>query len=216
MRNDLPTLGQEMQSNFNKGVDAFSTGVAKTLVEGKNLGQEMRQMTQQMLESWIEYAIKRMLMDRLVTVNHITGNATQVASDKASGAISQLAAAKAGAAKAYQAMAGIPIIGPELGAIAAGAAFAAMMAFETGGEIPGSGPVPIIAHGGETVVTKQLTDQVKNSGGRNGGDMHLHATFSPHVQAMDAEGVDRVLAQHQDKFFRMAQSHMRKMNKGGR
>jgi hypothetical protein len=37
------------------------------------------------------------------------------------------------------------------------------MAYEQGGEIPGAGPVPIIAHGGETVVTKALTERVRHA-----------------------------------------------------
>lgn len=72
-----------------------------------------------------------------------------------------------------------------LAPIAAAAAFAGVMAFETGGEIPGSGPVPIIAHGGETVVTKALSDQVKNNSTTNNSqssnDTHIH---------IDARGAD--------------------------
>lgn len=217
MRNELPSAALQMQNSMTKAFDGVSQGIAKSLVEGKNLGSEMRVVVRQMAEQWIEYAIKRMLMDRLVTASHITGNATAAASDKTTGAMSQLAAAKAGAAKAYQAMAGIPIIGPELGAIAGALAFATMMAFEKGGKIPGAGAVPIIGHGGETVVTKALTDRVERSESHsmtnNGGATHVHANFAPQIHAVDAEGVDRVLTKHGALFQRHLASTIRRMNR---
>lgn len=52
--------------------------------------------------------------------------------------------------------------------IAAGAAFAGVMSFEQGGRIPGSGPVPIMAHGGETIINKGLTDRLEAAEGRGG------------------------------------------------
>jgi hypothetical protein len=71
--------------------------------------------------------------------------------------------AKAAAASAYKAMAGIPVVGPELGAVAAGATFTAVMAlaaFEKGGVVAGtpSMAVPILAHGGERVLTASQTN----------------------------------------------------------
>lgn len=73
-----------------------------------------------------------------------------------------------------------------LAPLAAAGAFAAVMAFEEGGKIPGSGPVPIIGHGGETVVTKALTDRVErnelnNTTSHVSNDKHYH---------IDARGAD--------------------------
>jgi TP901 family phage tail tape measure protein len=69
----------------------------------------------------------------------------------------RVASAKLGAVKAFQAFAGIPFIGPALGAIAAAAAFAYLMAFQTGGLVPGGGEtgVPAIVHPGEYVVRER-------------------------------------------------------------
>jgi TP901 family phage tail tape measure protein len=53
----------------------------------------------------------------------------------------RFASAKMGGIKAYQAYASIPIIGPMLGAAAAAAAFAFLMAFQKGGLVPGVGSV---------------------------------------------------------------------------
>ena len=76
-----------------------------------------------------------------------------------------------------------------LAPISAAAAFAGVMAFEQGGEIPGAGAVPIIAHGGETVVTKALTDQVKNSTQNNSNTSH-ETHFNIDARGADA-GVEK-------------------------
>lgn len=210
------TIRTQMQSSITQFTNSFSQSMAKCIVENRSLGQATRQIAVQMAESWLELAIKRMITDRLITASHIAGNETQVASDKTAGMQSQLAAAKAGAAKAYQAMAGIPIIGPELGVVAAAAAFTFMMAFEQGGKIPGQGAVPIIGHGGETVVTKTLTDRVEAAEAHHGnsyGDTHVHSTFAPTIHAVDANGVEAMLKKHSAIFHREMRSSMRKMNR---
>ena len=92
-----------------------------------------------------------------------------------------------------------------------GVAFAKALAFEQGGEIPGAGPVPIIAHGGETVVTKHLTDQVKNGGIAGSGATHIH--YSPQIHAVDSDGVERMLKKHSAIFTRHVTSQMRRLNK---
>lgn len=55
--------------------------------------------------------------------------------------------------------------------------FTSVMAFETGGQVPGVEPMPILAHGGETVVTRALTEKVeaaegRGRGGRGGTTVH--------------------------------------------
>jgi hypothetical protein len=118
----------------------------------------------------------------------------------------KLPAARASAAKQYEAYSASP---QPIPTVMAALAFAEVMAFEKGGEIPGSGAVPIIGHGGETVVTKALTDQVKNSTTNNrGGDTHIHIRAS----AMDAEGMDRVLSKHSSLINKHVRSAMRKAN----
>ena len=59
------------------------------------------------------------------------------------------------------------------------------MAFERGGSIPGTGPVPIVGHGGETVVTKALTDRVAASEGRGNGRTHVTNYI---INVKDADG----------------------------
>jgi hypothetical protein len=64
----------------------------------------------------------------------------------------ELMDAKAAAKSAFKwVMQDVPFpVNAVLAPIAAAGAFAGVMAFEQGGEIPGSGAVPIIGHGGET------------------------------------------------------------------
>ncbi len=102
-----------------------------------------------------------------------------------------------------------------MGAPAFGASMmAAAMSFEVGGKIPGSGPVPVIGHGGETVVTRALTDRVERAEGSGGSSasMHVHNHFSPQVHAMDADGVDRVLSKNAAVFHRHFAATVRRMN----
>ena len=95
--------------------------------------------------------------------------------------------AKIGAMKAYQAFAGIPIIGPVLGAAAAAAAFAFLMAFHTGGLIGSQNAgrdVPILAQEGEYMIQRRAVQTIgvstldqMNATGRapsTGGDVHYH------------------------------------------
>lgn len=191
MNKDMPTLAQGingiLQSAVTKFNDSFSQGMAKSIVESKSLSAAMRKMGQEILEDAISSFIKWRLMN----------------------------AEKAGAAEFTNAISeGAPM--PVALGMAAGA-FAKALAFEQGGKIPGSGAVPIIGHGGETVVTKALTDRVERSESHsmtsNGGATHVHANFSPQVHAMDAEGVDRVLTKHGALFQRHLASTIRRMNR---
>jgi hypothetical protein len=215
------TFAAQMGDNMQHAMSGFNTAVAKSIVEGKNFGQAMRQVGIQVVESIIQQILaqeEKMLIDRLVTGMHIAGNAQASASDKATAGQSQLAWAKVDAVKAYNAFAGIPIIGPELGAVAAAATFASMMAFESGGIVPGTGSgdtVPAMLSPQEMVLPRPISQGLQTaiaSGGMNGGGtMHLHApAFAPKVSAVDAAGMDRVLKKHADKFAKQFHSEMRK------
>jgi hypothetical protein len=121
--------------------------------------------------------------------------------------------AKAAYGRAFKAMAGIPPA-PMWGYAAGAAAFASVMSFEVGGKIPGEGAVPIVGHGGETVVTKALTDRVESSehGGSKGGGMPS-INYAPQIHAVDATGVDAMLSKHASVFQRHITAAVRRMNK---
>ena len=110
-----------------------------------------------------------------IVLAHTAGNEAKVASDTTAAAqttaISALTALKqishsaaVAAAGAYSALAGVPIIGPVIGAIAAAGTFAAveaLAAFETGGIIPNTGVA--LVHQGEAVLPAHLTNLLMNT-----------------------------------------------------
>lgn len=181
----------------NRMRDAIASNIAHSIVMNRSLAQAFRQTGEQMAEQ----AIKNLIMMEL------TGDKTK------------LIAAKTAYHKAFAAMSGIPPA-PMWGYAAGAAAFASVMSFETGGKIPGNatgaaGAVPIIGHQGETIITKALTDRVERAeahgGGMGGGSHSFH--YNPTVHAMDADGVDRVLAKHNGVFQRHIAATMRRMHK---
>jgi hypothetical protein len=107
--------------------------------------------------------------------------------DAATGKSQITSAAATGAAKAYQAIVGIPIVGPVLAPIAAGVAFAGIEAFSgmissaQGGweRVPMDGMMTEL-HKDEMVLPKHIADpmrQMAQKGGQGGGQaIHVHTT----------------------------------------
>jgi hypothetical protein len=174
--------------------DEVAGSISKTLTQGilesKNMGLAFKKMGAEMLESAMETAMKMVLLNKMGKLSDAEAAAS--------------AAYKAGI-KAYPSPENM-IIAP----IQAAAAFAGAMQFEVGGEVPGDGAVPIMAHGGETVVTKALTDQVKNNTGGGGGAHTMH--YAPTIHAVDGDGVKRMLDKHSAVFHAEIRSTLRKHN----
>jgi hypothetical protein len=223
-----------LQEAMKKTQNQFNQDFAKMAVEGKSFGQSMRQLTIQMLEQWIAYEMKSLERTAMTSIMKTTVKTTEKATDvattataeaakasieEAANAKSRLSDAKKGAVKAYNAFADIPVVGPVLGAAAAVGAFGFLMAFQNGGTVPGTGSgdtVPAMLSPGETVVSKALTDQVKNNTGSNSrGDTHNHLTYAPNVTAIDATGVEKMLKKHANVFQKHVTSTLRKQNKRG-
>jgi hypothetical protein len=102
--------------------------------------------------------------------------------DAATGKSQITSAAATGAAKAYQAIVGIPFVGPVLAPIAAGVAFAGIEAFSgmissaQGGweRVPADGMMTEL-HKNEMVLPAPVADHVRNSmGGKGGGGMTVN------------------------------------------
>lgn len=101
----------------------------------------------------------------------------------------------------------------------AATSFAAVMAFAEGGEVPGRGSgdtVPSMLTPGETVVDKRLTQDLKNmvANGGAGGTTVIRAHFAPVIHAVDADGVDRMLEKHGNKFIHKFNQEVRRRNRG--
>lgn len=130
-----------------------------------------------MAEAFLRSKITMMVATKEQQATEATASVQGAAVTQASMLKEQFAAAKAGAAKAYQAMAGIPLIGPELGAVAAAATFTAIMAFEKGGIVPKDSPA--LLHANEMVLPAHISEGVQRAtsqpGGMGGGHtFHFH------------------------------------------
>jgi hypothetical protein len=164
--------------------------------------QSMRKMAQQVTESVISNSLKAAIATSLHAKD------------------AQLAQAKVWASGAGSAVSKIPYVGPILAPIAAAAGFAAAMAFEGGTDgVPGIGRsdvVPAMLTPGEGVVPGGVMDGLRNMA-RNGGfdqgpRIHVQAHFAPQIHAIDADGVDKMLDKHADKFQRHFENTLRRMN----
>jgi hypothetical protein len=108
------------------------------------------------------------------------------------------------------------VLGPVFGA----AAFAAVMAFEGGGIVPGFGRgdiVPAMLSPGEAVLPKGMTDMLQNAAqrGDGGGGHHYHVVnhIKMTAHALDSDGVDEVFTKHAGKIQRHFENTLRKMNR---
>jgi hypothetical protein len=108
--------------------------------------------------------------------------------------------AEAAARHTWTAVSAIPIIGPFLAPEAAAAAFAGVMAFESGGMVPGYGPTPAIVHGGEMILNR---DQQRALGGGS-------QTFNFNH---NGSGTSEQVRTSSREFFKMAKREMRRMNR---
>ena len=176
-----------------KMADAVAKNIAKSIVESKNMAQAFRQTGTQMLELAMENTLKMIML----------------------GNMKQARDAAHAAASAYKwVMEDVPWPASAALAPAAGAAaFAGVMAFSGGGEVPGIGnddSVPAMLTPGETVIDKSLTDSLKNNVGGGGHTFN----FAPVIHAVDGQGVDRMLQKHSSKFEAHMVSTLRKHHKG--
>jgi hypothetical protein len=194
------TIRGELQTSMQQATDAFSKGISKSLVEGKSFGKEMTSVARNMSESMIEGLIKWGAQD-LMTKLGMKATAANLAGANAT---------------ASMAAAPWPV---DMGAPAFGASMlGTAMAFEKGGIVPGvtlGDTVPAMLTPGEAVLPKSLTESLthRSRSGSMGGEVHLHVHQTNHVQALDSEGVDRVLTEHRDTFAKHFNDHVRRLNR---
>lgn len=182
---------QDISKAEQKMGDAVSKTVVKSILESKNMAQAFEQMGGQMIESALENMLKMIMI----------GDMKQARD----------AAHAASSAFAWVMQEVPPPAAFPMAAAAGAAAFAGVMAFHTGGEVPGMGDVPIMAQGGETVVSRALTEQVRSNTGASGHSLH----YAPVIHAVDSDGVKRMLDKHSAIFHAHVTSTLRKMHKKG-
>jgi hypothetical protein len=176
-----------VESAEGKMASVIARTAAQSIVSGQNMAQAFAQLGKSMAAAALE---------NLMLMETIEGK-------------KKLIQAKGSARAAYTSvMENVPEpYSAVLAPIAAGAAFAGVLAFEAGGKIPGSGPVPIIGHSGETVVTKALTDRVEASEGRG----KRPPTIQFHIHGIkDADGFKASQTQISAKAHQAAEVAARK------
>jgi hypothetical protein len=107
-----------------------------------------------------------------------------------------------------------------LGPVFAAAAFAGVMAFESGGLVPGVGRgdiVPAMLTPGESVLPKELTASLvsaaRSGNSGTGTTVHFHHRPTYHVQTIDGDGIGAVLEKHSDEFMQHVNRQLRRMNR---
>jgi len=197
--------GKESMSQiaFNIGKDLVQKEIANDLhylTEHLLLNAEVGASDQATSKGGLAVHLIGELMKTAATV---TGTQTRVAAaslgDMQTAAIASASnvkevggAAAVGAANAYKALAGVPIIGPALGAAAATAtfgaieAYSAMASFDVGTNyVPRD--MPAMVHQGERIIPRadnaQLMDALRGNLGQHGGGQTIHQTINNHYNS---------------------------------
>lgn len=198
-------MWKEMNASQARFFNGFSQGISRSIVEGQQFGTSMRSFVGGALESIISM-ILRMGMEWVITHTIMRAVSAKMNEQEKSDS------AKVAGANATASFAKAPwpldLLAPAFGA----SMMASAMSFEVGGKIPGSGAVPIIGHGGETVVTKALTDRVERAE-RGGGAVQFHYHDNSTHQALDSSGMSAVLANHRSTIMREVSHQLRRMNR---
>jgi hypothetical protein len=181
--NSLKEENKELQQYLNTMNSQFAASFARVAMGQESLSKAASKMYQEMTTALITNLVKAAAAELEGMALHKT-----IAAQK------QLSDAKGAAAGAYNALAGIPYIGPVIAPIAAGAAFAAVMAFDQGGMVPTTQMA--LVHAGEGVLTGPQVDTLRQAadngglGNSQGGETHVHNTT---IQAMDASSFQSFL-----------------------
>ncbi len=188
---------QRILSADNSFVDSISSNLTQLAMGHKSFAATMDAIGNQVVTGMLQNAIKSIL------ANDMTKESD----------------AAAAARKAY--LSGTEIGGPAgvvLGPLFGAAAFAAVMAFEGGGRVPGIGSgdvVPAMLTPGEGIIPNSMMDNLNQAAksGSMGGTTHVvHLRPVYHLQALDTQGMERVLDKHSGTLQKHVENTMRKMN----
>jgi hypothetical protein len=158
--------------------------------------------------------------DQTRLASTVTSSGEGLAVQRADGIASRLEAAKTAAANTWASVSAIPVIGYILAPIAAAAAFAAVAAFETGGDVGGTGLA--LLHENEHVINAPLTKMLQHAatqpnagggGGGGGGGNTYHVNSSPTVHVHSEADGAKLLSDHADHIGRIVQQQSRKFNR---
>lgn len=179
--------------------NAIAQGLTQSIMRHQTWAQMMASLTNQVISGMLETAIKSALADDFTKEKD----------------------AAAAARKAFLAGMQLPFPANIIAAPAlAAGAFAAVMAFEGGGIVPGVGTgdsVPAMLTPGEGVVPKGvmegLSSVARNGGFDRGPGLAVHVRPVYHVQAIDGDGMQAALEKHNAQLERHVDRAIRKLNR---
>lgn len=179
--------------------DEVARGLTDVIMRHETFGKMMVSLGDQLASGMIQNALKSIMADDMTKER----DAARAARDMY----------KAGSQFPFPANI---VMGPVLAA----SAFAAVMAFNTGGIVPGvdiGDVVPAMLTPGETVLPRALTEGLTNAakfGNLGGGDTHVHHYHTTyHINAVDGASVQGMLEKHADTFHRHFVNQLRRMNR---
>lgn len=154
-------------------------------------------MGEKMIQSWVQTMITRLFISKATNAADKQDTAATTAPQAAMGA--------------YKAIVGIPYVGPILAPIAAGVAYAGVMAFAEQGMVVDKDRM-VYAHKDEMVLPAALSTGIQGmisggKGGSGGGDAHLH--YSPNINAPGSADLKSMLARDSGALRKWVQMGLR-------
>jgi hypothetical protein len=184
---------QKIRAAEDRTARAIASTAAKSIVEGKNMGQAFSQLGKQMLETALTNFLQMETLD---------------------GRKKMKEARKAGRG-AYTGVMDMnlpPMIGFPLAIASGAAAFAGVMAFEKGGIVPETGMVKL--HEKEMVLPRPISEKVQamTDAGAGGKGSSPAITYAPTIHAVDGKGVSDMLNAHGGLFTQHIVKELRRRN----
>jgi hypothetical protein len=177
---DLKAEQKEYQQYLSSFNSAFASAFAQVASGHETLGKAAMKIYDQMAMSFLKNMALTMMAEVEGALLHKT-----LAQQK------QLTDAKGAAGGAWNATAGIPIIGPVLAPIAAAAAFAGVMAFDDGGMVPST--QMSLVHAREAVLNPRQTENFRQMTEQGAGGAVTHNYGDTHIHANDAKSFENYL-----------------------
>lgn len=230
--NDTSKQAQDLAQPYVKAIDTINSdwlSMQNKLIFGtQNVKRAFANMGVSMLES-VAGSFEKMLVtaatnELKMTVLHATqvqarlgtdavGAATSTGIAHAANAEQGLGAAKVAFKNTYAQVSGWPVVGPVLAPILAGAAFAAVAAFETGGIVPNTGMA--LVHKNEAVLPAQLTSFLMNAAGNSttSNSNSSSATMNAHFYGSSDQHFRRQMTRNATHTVKTLQRGMRNLGK---
>jgi hypothetical protein len=190
MQKQSQKVRADWEKTFDKMSDDFAKNTSRWIMGQESFARSWTKTLTGMTQAVIENLLKQ-------TMAYIINATSRNAIDERQ----KLKDAAAAARGAYKAIVGIPYVGPVLAPIAAGAAFAAVEAFEQGGIVGGGGrmSVPILAHAGERVLSQSQTtnfERMVNQSTSTSSSREVHFHDHSNWNGVDGASVEGMYRKH--------------------